>query len=76
MEKVLICSFKDTLQSIIKFRCLKLETISKGTLVPEDLDFYKPLDSERQELKTPKTRSPSFQEVAFWRSPVTEDRFS
>lgn len=54
MEKVLICSFKDTLQSIIKFRCLKLETISKGTLVPEDLDFYKPLNSERQELRPPK----------------------
>lgn len=40
MEKVLICSFKDTLRSIIKLRYLKLETISKGTLVPEDLDFY------------------------------------
>lgn len=42
MGKVLICSFKDTLQSIIKLRYLKLETISKGTLVPEDLDFYMP----------------------------------
>lgn len=40
MEKVLICSFKDPLRSIIKLRYLKLETMSKGTLVPEGLDFY------------------------------------
>lgn len=65
MEKVLICSFKDALQSIIKFKCLKLETISKGMLVPEDLDFYKPLDSEKQELKTPKPISRPFRRWRF-----------
>lgn len=43
MEKVLICSFKDTLRSIIELRYLKLETMSKGTLVPGDLEFYVPL---------------------------------
>lgn len=43
MQKVLICSFKDTSRSIIELRYLKLETTSKGTLVPEDLDFYVPL---------------------------------
>ena len=43
MQKVLICSFKDTSRSIIELRYLKLETISKGTLVQEDLDFYVPL---------------------------------
>lgn len=51
MGKVLICSFKDTLQSIIKLRYLKLETISKGTLVPEDLDFYMPLNFQFSEAK-------------------------
>lgn len=51
MEKVLICSFKDTLQSIIKLRYLKLETIAKGTLVPEDLHFYVPLRFESCEQR-------------------------
>lgn len=55
MQKVLICSFKDTSRSIIELRYLKLETISKGTLVPEDLDFYVPLwlDPWRRRRRAP-----------------------